>query len=213
MNMKKYLLMFTFFILFSGIKMYAGNFNFPHNVAYPYGIQATTPDNNKIQSLYSTWLQFYEEGPNGLARIKYDTPDHTVSEGIAYGMLIFVYMENGTNNTQPKFDKLYAYYKHFGRFNGYLMEWKINGFSSVNLDGSATDADVDVALALLMAHKQWGSAGNVNYIAEAEALLAEIYNRQVNSQNLIKPGDHWMTKKILVILLQHLLNCTNWLNL
>ena len=33
----------------------------------------------------------------------------------------------------------------------------------------------DVAQALLMAHKQWGSTGAVNYITEARALIDSIY--------------------------------------
>ena len=73
-------------------------------------------------------------------------------------MLIYVYMSNSTNSTaRTRFDKLYNYYKRLSTQGGYLMDWKISGFSSVNLSGSATDADLDVALALALAHKQWDS--------------------------------------------------------
>ena len=49
----------------------------------------------------------------GLARIKHDNLQNSVSEGIAYGMLLLVYMDNDENNTQPKFDKIWAYYNNF----------------------------------------------------------------------------------------------------
>jgi len=41
-----------------------------------------------------------------MARIKWDTPTLTVSEGIGYGMLIMVYMDTHKIILQAKFDKL-----------------------------------------------------------------------------------------------------------
>ncbi|MBK8808428.1 MAG: CIA30 family protein [Bacteroidales bacterium] len=195
--MKKSLLFIT--CVFITLYSWGQNFAFPQNVTYQYGIKASTPDTDRIQSLYATWKNnHYEDGAasgnTGFARVKFDSPNQnqTVSEGIGYGMLIFVYMENATNKTQSDFNKLYAYYKKFGRKNGYLMEWKINGYSSVLEAGSATDGDLDVALALVLAHKQWGSTGTVNYIKEAENLIDAIWQYQViSSSKLIKPGDHW----------------------
>lgn len=180
----------------------AGNFNFPQETNYAYGTMVTNRQSSTINTLYSKWKKnFYEENAaKTMARIKFDTNTLTVSEGIGYGMLIFVYMENSTNNTQDEFNKLWAYYKNFGRFNGYLMDWKIEGFTKVattsdcyqnNCSGSATDGDLDVAAALILAHKQWGSTGTVNYIGEAENLLTYIYDKQVDGSKLFKPGDHW----------------------
>ncbi len=171
-------------------------FPFPQNVEYEYGIQASTPDNNRIQSLYTKWKNNFYTESGDYARIKFDDQQYTVSEGTAYGMLIFVYMDNSTNNTQDEFDKSYNYYQKFSSQNSggkkYLMEWKIQGFSNVNLTGSASDADFDVALALLLAHKQWGSNGDINYIKEAETLLDVIYQKQVRAwDHIIKPGHHW----------------------
>jgi len=185
--------------------MWAQNFPFPQNAQwnYQHGIVAENVDNSKIQSFYSTWKSTFYEESGDLARIRFDNTDQTVSEGIGYGMLIFVYMENSQNNTQDEFDKLYNYYQNYGRFGGYLMDWKIEGFGEVsddcknnnnpsvkNCSGSATDGDLDVALALLLAHKQWGSTGSINYIQEAETLLGYIYDKQIEDY-LIKPGDHW----------------------
>ncbi len=41
---------------------------------------------------------------------------------------------------------------------------------------SATDADVDMALALCMAYKLWGSSANYNYETEAKTLISNIMN-------------------------------------
>jgi len=200
--MRKLLLFLSIWL--SSYAMFAQNFPFPQvgSLSYANGIIASNPDNNKIQSLYQSWYsKFYSESGN-LGRIKFDDEQYTVSEGIGYGMLIFVYMDNTTNDTQDEFDKLYNYYNKFGNKGNekYLMSWKIEGFTSVapssacggnSCGGSATDGDLDVALALLLAHKQWGSTGTINYIQEAENLLKYIYDEQVDAQKLMKPGHHW----------------------
>jgi hypothetical protein len=116
-----------------------------------------------------------------------------VSEGVAYGMLIFVYTDNSSNNTQDKFNRLWRYYKYNSNSNG-VMNWKVNAFTGQVTAGSgnangATDAELDAAQALLMAHKQWGSAGDINYLQEAKSLIYSIYNYEVNSNLMLKPGD------------------------
>lgn len=172
-------------------------FPFPRNAAYPYGIKAATASSNgaEVQAAYENWLsnQYVESG--NLARVKFDDQSYTVSEGIGYGMLIFVYMDNSTNNTKSKFDKLWAYYKANANSNG-LMNWKISGFSNScsgdNCNG-ATDADLDVAMALMMAYKQWGDA---SYLTDAKALIASIHKNEISTsvRGLLKPGDAWEAK-------------------
>ena len=55
------------------------------------------------------------------------------------------------------------------------MEWRINADCSSAGEGwNAMDGDLDIAMALLMADKQWGSAGQVNYGAEALRTIAAI---------------------------------------
>ncbi|MCQ2604936.1 MAG: glycosyl hydrolase family 8 [Bacteroidales bacterium] len=193
--MKK-LLILTLCIVtaFAGISQ---NYPFPMNekgYSYPYGISATSPRNTSIQSKFVAWDKaLYEESGN-LGRIKFDQTQYTVSEGIAYGMLIYVYMANETNTKcQDRFDKLYAYYKKFSDSRG-LMHWKINGFNSVEGQNAATDADVDVALALCLAAKQWGKSSKYDYATEAETILKNIYTYEVTTKNNIKvfkPGDAW----------------------
>lgn len=164
----------------------APKFPFPQQAKYQYGILPAGVSPKHVQSVYDIWLKGYyvEEGTQ--ARIKFDEPENTVSEGIGYGMLIMVFMDNAQNNTQGKFDKLWNYYKGHLDGNG-LMNWKVQGFTS-NTPGSgaATDAELDVAVALIMADKQWGG----NYLNDAKSLIGKIYTYEV-ANNLLKGGDQW----------------------
>jgi endo-1,4-beta-D-glucanase Y len=125
---------------------------FPQKIKYAYGIMPATISHDKVQAAYADfYTRLYEESGDK-ARIKWDTETMTVSEGIGYGMIIMVYMDNATNNTQAKFDKLWKYYNSFLDAKG-LMNWKINGFTSANQMNAATDAELDVAIGLLEAYK------------------------------------------------------------
>ena len=183
--------------------VFGQKFPFPMNeqsYKYPYGIAAENPYNEQIQEIFLRWDNaMYRESADGqFGRIRFDTESYTVSEGIGYGMLIYVYMANETNDfCQDKFDKLYAYYKKWSDSYG-LMHWKIKGFESIDSYNAATDADLDVALALCLAAKQWGYSSSYSYADEAEILLDNIYKKEVgthevqgNMLTLFNPGDSW----------------------
>jgi endo-1,4-beta-D-glucanase Y len=157
---------------------------------YKYGIMPKSIDNTKVQKAFDDFMKLYKE-EGDLARICYDNTSFTVSEGIGYGMLVMVYMDNATNNTQPKFDKIWNYYKKFLNQNG-LMHWKINGFSTIDQRNAATDAELDVAIALLQAYKQWG---NEQYLTDAKSMIDKISKFEVNANGYLKPGDTWDNKK------------------
>lgn len=195
--MKKFLISVVGVML--SLLAFSQNFPFPMNESgykYPYGISASNPDNSKIQSKFVAWDNtMYKESSDGqYGRIRYDNEAYTVSEGIGYGMLIYVYMANETNTQcQERFDKLYAYYKKWSNGNG-LMNWKIKGFESVDGYNGATDADLDVALALCLAAKQWEYSDKYVYADEAQSLLSKIYSKEVTTKNgykVFKPGDTW----------------------
>jgi endo-1,4-beta-D-glucanase Y len=71
------------------------------------------------------------------------------------------------------------------------MNWHYD--SSGNISGTdknaATDADEDMALALIFANKKWG--GN-NYQSDATSLCQAMLSHEVEaSTNVLKPGDAW----------------------
>jgi len=103
-------------------------------------------------------------------------------------------MDNASNNTQPKFDKLLATYDLRLDSNG-LMSWATKVRTSA-LGGdivtgyyAATDGDLDAALALLLAYRQWGEE---RYLNRAKTLITNIWDHELDStDNLLKPGDDW----------------------
>ena len=118
---------------------------------------------------------------------------HTVSEGHGYGMIFTAIMPGYDANAQTYFDGLYRYFKaHPSINNPYLMAWDqildSNGDLVDNQNGgndSATDADMDIAYALLMADQQWGSAGSIDYLSEANNVIAAIMLEEVNQSTWI----------------------------
>jgi len=114
--------------------------------------------------------------------------DSTVSEGIAYGMLIAVYM-----NDQTLFDDLWKYEQKFVDGRTGLMNWYIKADGSglgTNGAGPATDADEDMGFALLMADKQWGGGGTLgkSYLEIAKDLIGKIYANEIFEYKYLKPG-------------------------
>jgi endo-1,4-beta-D-glucanase Y len=177
----------------------AAAFPFPQSVKYPFGIRPSLSAEaitRIVQNAYDNWLMLYltRDGcPENTYRIhRYLANDFdTVSEGIGYGMLIMALMDNEKNQTQRYFDGLWKYYQSYLNEFG-LMYWKIDRQGNVISEDSASDGDGDVAMALLYAHKQWGSRGKINYFAEARGLIAKIMSFEVTRDDfVIKPGSEW----------------------
>lgn len=174
----------------------AVKYPFPYVAPYPYGsYTGRTTDANRALTAMKSWLtNYYTDCPDGTARVKWVDPikgdvtgSKTVSEGIGYGMLITVYMDNDSIGNKARFDKLWAYYKRNRNGNG-LMNWQIQGCSEGTPgQNGATDAELDVALALAMAYKQWGTE---QYKTDATELIRKIWDFEVNQgEKLLKSGD------------------------
>lgn len=114
--------------------------------------------------------------------VRFTNPAYaTVSEGMGYGLLITVVMAGHDPEAQTLFNGLLRTARgrpaHAWISNGhpeaaYLMEWRLASDMGSAGDGwNATDGDLDMALALLMADRQWGSAGEVDYRREALASI------------------------------------------
>ena len=129
---------------------------------------------------YNQWKSTFVK--NG-AVVRPENANDTVSEGIAYGMLIAVNM-----NDQTLFDSLYAYWNaHIAA--GTLMTWCIpgggggTGSACSASGGSATDADEDAAFALLMADKAWGG-----YKSKAMTMISDIWSKDIDSGTKLPKG-------------------------
>jgi endo-1,4-beta-D-glucanase Y len=178
------IIIILFLISFLG---YAQTQIFPANKVFSYGLMPLSKNSSDAQSNYNIWKNnFITPCNNGRYRVKFDTTTQTVSEGIGYGMLLTAYAGD-----QSIFDGLWNYYKDFRNTNG-VMNWKIDGCATAIGLGGATDAELDTAMALIVADYQWGSNGTVNYKADANTLIGIIRNKEVEVPSFtLKPGDAW----------------------
>ena len=116
-----------------------------------------------------------------------------VSEAQGYGMMITAYFAGYDANAQILFDGLYKFYKsHPSNINNSLMDWQQVTYSDLPSedDNAASDGDIDIAFALLLAHVQWGSNGNINYLFKAQVIINAIMQDEINKNTwTVKLGD------------------------
>lgn len=173
---------------------------FPQHVTYP---QSVAKPNNYTQAqldqqvldYYNAWkLRYWVEVPGtspiqaytnyNLEHVNSPRNACTVSEQHGYTMVIEAYLGDQTD-----FDKLTAFYlAHPSLYAvpnpdinppNHMMCWqelvdkKGKVTNPAKGGDSATDGDEDIAFALLLADRQWGSTGRYNYLQMAVDLLKD----------------------------------------
>jgi len=158
------------------------------------------------------WMQQFvvgwKSGSSVVARVNFQNTSGgmlTNSEGVAYAMRLLAANPSDTftinvNNTPTKlssqsiFDALLSYAK--SKFDSHgLMNWEIgsNGEPTSNGKGSATDADVDMAYALIKANEAWPNVAE--YAVSAKSMIQNIFKYDVYQKPgvgpIISPGDGW----------------------
>lgn len=144
----------------------------------------------QAQQAYATWKTKYllACGEDQFGVIQDPAANAVVSEGVSYGMLLAVAMSD-----QDTFNGLFNYYwtRAMSSSTG-LMPWKYIGCATTPTQvGSATDADLDAAMALLQAEKLW--PGNA-YDSFATPLIAAILAYEITTCNglyVLMAGDSW----------------------
>ncbi len=139
---------------------------------------------------YQHWRKTYvvSAGPGMLRVIRPQNQNDTVSEGIGYGMLLAA-----GHNDLSTFQGLWAYAQKYRDAYG-LMNWEIKASGQVIGRGSATDADEDMAYALVLAHQKWPHHG---FGQAAKTLINAILAHDVSVTNRILPGDSWGPTRIM----------------
>ena len=149
------------------------------------------------RSSYGSWKSelVTDRGANGFRRVRrpdspYAQPDSTVSEGIAYGMILAV-----VHDDQDLFDDFWKYSQHWANEHG-LMHWYIDAEGSKPLgEGGATDSDEDIAWALLHAAERWGGSGSIGepYADAARRQIDAVWKHEIDHsrEGLLMPGDKW----------------------
>ncbi len=171
------------------------NFPFPQNRELSRCVYPKAYRNEDVQAAYEQWKRdtVTSDGAKGFRRVmRPNEPGtleakSTVSEGIAYGMLIGVFM-----NDQALFDDLWQYEQQFLDGNTGLMHWYIKADGSGPAGtGAATDADEDMAYALVMADQQWGTSPKLGkYIDIAKDTISKIWNHEIVDYKYVRswPG-------------------------
>jgi len=170
--------------------------NFPFPQQKTYGSKPTyaqTTLNNDIVSRYTDYKTKYLKQYSGKYYIDATATDGststmTVSEAHGYGMIITAIMAGQDANAKTIFDSMVSFYESYKRSNS-LMNWEIytDGTSAA---GSATDGDMDIAYAFLLAYKQWGDA---SYLTKAQTIIGSIWTNEMYRSNNLLPslGDNW----------------------
>ncbi len=188
-----------YFLLFSGLlemNLFSEiNRPFPQVGNTPcFGIKpnhrSQTNMNMEVVNFYTHWIADYMMESTvvpGDYKINYNGNGATVSEAMGYGMLITVLMSGGDTQAQLYFDGLNRFRKRYpSSIDPMLMEWKIFPDEITRNDDCATDGDIDMAMALLMAHIQWGE---INYFQEATNLIHQIETSLIREDYSVRLGD------------------------
>jgi endo-1,4-beta-D-glucanase Y len=172
---------------------------YPQGILMPSGAQADL--DATTAKAYDAWKAAYvKQGCGGYYVLSgggtgTDVGDE-VSEGHGYGMVITALMACHDPDAKTVFDGMYAFFKTFptsGHKN--LMAWTVDVAGGCKIPGSggsdsATDGDLDVAFALLLAEKQWPGNG---YLAKAQAVIADIEDGDQNKTTDLTTLGDWAT--------------------
>lgn len=108
----------------------------------------------------------------------------TVSEAHGYGMIILAYMAGHDPDAKTQFDSFIRFHRaHLSNITSGIMAWYQNSAcKDAGGDNGATDGDLDIAYGLLLADKQWGSCGDVNYHEHALWVMSAISRKGIQAQ-------------------------------
>jgi endo-1,4-beta-D-glucanase Y len=158
-----------------------------------YGIR---PDHSQKQlnaavtEFYEYWkVKYLVESTKvpGDYKVAYNKKNWTVSEAMGYGMLIVVQMAGYDPKAKEYFDGLNRFRKRYpSKNNKAFMSWQVRDEANTETDSSATDGDLDMATALLMAAQQWDDK---TYFEEASVIIRNIETELVRKDYSLRLGD------------------------
>jgi hypothetical protein len=144
--------------------------------SYVAGIRPTNvsqaDQDTVVKQLYNKWKTTGLSTRCGERMVRFSRENEwsTVSEGIGYGMLLTVLMAGHDPEARQIFDQLFRFARMYPALeeDANLMSWAVKADCTDGGAGwNAADGDLDIAMGLVMADKQWGSDGSINYMAEA----------------------------------------------
>ena len=153
-------------------------------------------------ALDSTWqglirrnIQPYSEGAGLIHRPKSEAPGDAVSEGVGYGMLVALYA-----NDQASFNKMWDA-ANTVMWDQCYYNWQMAANGKITGKGAASDAEEDIALALIFADKlvsagKWKAYTSTkfgyDYKTHAQKILDCMWSsKQITSSGILAPGAGW----------------------
>ncbi|MCO1578318.1 glycosyl hydrolase family 8 [Crossiella sp. SN42] len=122
--------------------------------------------------------------------------DHPfVGEGQGYGMTITALMAEADPQARTYFDGILRYVKNHPSVIDRDLHAAEQNESCVSVNGSdsATDSDLEIAYALLIADRKWGSGGTYNYRQEALRIIAAIKRSEIHQTSKLPLVADWAT--------------------
>ena len=146
-----------------------------------------------VARYYHQWKREFVVKKGAFYRTASDKKDthRTVSEGQGYGMMIVALMAGEDKDAQKIFDGMYGFVKAYpSEANSAFMTWQIP--EKKGESDSAFDGDADIAYALLLASKQWGNEGKIDYAKEAKKLIDSMMTYVIGKQSHLPLLGDWV---------------------
>ena len=126
-------------------------------------------------------------------RPKSEMPNDAVSEGVGYGLLCAIYC-----NDRVYFNKIWDA-SETSMWSGEFYNWRVDQNGAVIGSGPASDAEEDIALALIFADqlvksRTWTSHTSpkgATYAVRAQSMIAAIWSKLVEEGKYLRSGDNW----------------------
>lgn len=175
---------------------------FPQHVVYARGTIrpanfTESEQDQHVRDFYDRWkASFLKEatvdGAPGFYRVSFGSsnPARTVSEGQGYGMVIVALMAGHDPQAQAILDGLWRFSRAYpSSIDSDLMGWQVPVDPGAN--DSAFDGDADIAYGLLLADRQWGSDGAVDYAGEARRVIRAILRSTIGPRSRLPMLGDW----------------------
>ena len=170
---------------------------FPHFVSYhnASSLSHYTPKQaaKNVADYYHIWKKDFliKEGEFYRVATDKNNSSRTVSEGQGYGMLIVALMAGEEKKAQAIFDGLYHFVEaHPSEIEPHFMTWQVPAKKGES--DSAFDGDADIAYALMLASKQWGDSGEINYSKEAIKMINALGKRVIGKDSYLPLLGDWV---------------------
>jgi endoglucanase len=166
-----------------GILLIVAAFGILGFIAYKNSVKRQIPiifsPRNELLSIWEQYKQDYLE-PGTFRVLDKQKDNITTSEGQSYAMLRAVWLDD-----KDTFDKTWKWTKdNLQRDDDKLFSWlfgkQANGTYGILTEqggqNTATDADVDIAMALIFASSRWNQA---DYLGDAQAIIDDIWEHEI----------------------------------